>query len=418
MRILIIHQYYLMPGRQGGSRFNEMARMWSEAGHDVTVIAGDVDYATGERPARYQGQWITREWDENVRVLRCCVPETYGKGYKGRAFAFLGFVLSSLSATLRVRRPDVVVATSPPLPIAITGWAAARAHFRRVPLIFEMRDLWPESAITTGVISANGLMARCLFALERWACRRADHINVLTPAFKQDLIQRGLAGAERISVIPNGADVGMFSPGPRDNALRREFCWGARTVLMYAGAHGRANALTQLIGAAENLKERSDILIACVGDGPERPALEAEVRRKRLTNISFHGSQAKSRMPDVVRACDIGAAVLQNNTTFRTVYPNKVFDYMACERPTILAIDGVARKLVCEDAHAGLFVPPEDSGALARTVTYLVDNPELRAKLGANGRRWVLDHATRDALATRYLDLMNQMLSRTKPCLP
>jgi glycosyltransferase involved in cell wall biosynthesis len=409
MKILVVHQYYLMPGQSGGSRFNEMARAWTALGHEVAVIAGTATYDSGQVPERYRGRWITQEKDGAVTVYRCSVPASYGKSYAGRMWAFFGFTLSASTAALRAARADVVIATSPPLVAVIPGWIAARFSFRPAPWIFEMRDLWPESAITTGVIGAQSPLAKLLYAMERWACRSAQKINVLTPAFREDLLRRKLADASKIVFIPNGADVDLFFPGSRDNAARREFGWGDRFVALYAGAHGRANALGQLIGAAEALREQRDILIACVGDGPERKALEEEARAAGLENIVFYGPHPKSSMPDLVNACDAGLAVLQNNSTFRTVYPNKVFDYMSCARPVVLAIDGAARELVCEQARAGVFAEPENPQALAEAIRGLASDPEKCAELGSAGRAWVLASASRDALASRYLDVMTEL---------
>lgn len=410
MKIVVVHQYYLMPGMAGGSRFNELARLWSEMGHQVTVIAGNLDYTTGKVPERYHGRWLVEEHDGPVRVLRCHVPTSYSSGYAGRMWAFAGFTLSALTAARRIDRPDIVIATSPPLVAVVPGWFAARLRWRRVPWIFEVRDLWPESAITTGVLTRDSMLTRGLYALERWASHSADRINVLTPAFRDDIVERGLAAASKIAFVPNGADVAAFRPASRDNDVRREFGWGDRFVAMYAGAHGRANALDQLVDAAWHLREHADILIALVGDGPERARLEQEARQRGLRNIQFCGSQPKPRMPDFVNACDLGIAVLQNNPTFKTVYPNKVFDYMACERPTLLAIDGVARALVCDEAGAGVFAQPEDGAAIARAILGMSRDPDTRAAMGKRGRAWVLENATREALAARYVAIMEEVL--------
>lgn len=418
MKILIVHQYYLMPGSPGGSRFNEFARLWSDAGHDVTVIAGNLDYATGEVPDRYRGKWLVRETDGPVTVYRCHVPRAYSKGYVGRAWGFGGFTLSSVSAVVRAvladkGRPDVVIATSPPLVAAVPGILAAQAA--RVPLIFEIRDLWPESAITTGVLSEGSPITRALYLLEKWACRSATKINVLTPAFRDDLLHRKLASDSKICVIPNGADIALFQPGPRNSPVREEFGWGDRFVVLYAGAHGRANAIGQLVDTASLLKDEPDILIATVGDGPERAKWEAEAKSRGLSNIQFCGAHPKSRMPEFVNGCDVGAAVLQNNPTFRTVYPNKVFDYMACEKPTLLAIDGVARKLVCDDAQAGVFAEPENPRAIADAILGLRNDEAERRAMGRRGRSWVLENATRDALAAKYLDVMQELVDGRTP---
>ncbi len=411
MRILVIHQFYLSTGASGGSRFNEMTRFWTEQGHEVEVIAGTVNYLTNKTPEEYRGKWVKPEKDKAVTVWRCHVPESYGRSYWGRMWAFLSFTFSSTTALWRTKPGDIVLSTSPPLTTAITGWFAARWRGKNIPWVVEVRDLWPESAITTGVLSKNGILARMLYALEKWSYRQSDMINVLTPAFKKDIEKRSLAKADKIIMIPNGADTDLFQPGPRDNGVREEFSWGDRFVVMYCGAHGRANALHQLIEAAELLVDRDDILIACVGSGPQKGILQTEVKRKGLLNIIFCGSQPKKRMPDFVNACDVGAAVLQNNPTFRTVYPNKVFDYMACERPTLLAIDGIARELVCEQAKAGLFVEPENGRAISEAIRLMADQREQNREMGKRGREWVLANATRKGLAMKYLAEMTELIS-------
>jgi glycosyltransferase involved in cell wall biosynthesis len=331
-------------------------------------------------------------------------------------WAFLGFTFSASIAALQAERANVVIATSPPLVAVIPGWIAARCSLRPSPWIFEIRDLWPESAITTGVIGGKSILARILYALERWACRSASKINVLTPAFRNDLERRGLAEGVKIVFVPNGADTGAFLPGPRDNAARREFGWGDRFVVTYAGAHGRANAVGQLVDAAECLRDRSDILIASFGDGPERGRIAEQAAERGLDNIRFYGPRPKGEMPDIVNASDAGIAVLQNNPTFRTVYPNKVFDYMSCARPVVLAIDGVARTLVCDQASAGVFAEPEDGKAIAGAILQLASDPARCAALGRNGREWVVANASRDALAARYLEVMQALtLHEAKP---
>jgi glycosyltransferase involved in cell wall biosynthesis len=135
------------------------------------------------------------------------------------------------------------------------------------------------------------------------------------------------------------------------------------------------------------------------------------VERRGLENIRFHGAKPKASMPEIVNACDAGAAVLQNNPTFRTVYPNKVFDYMSCARPVLLGIDGAARALVCDEAKAGIFAEPENPKAIASAIRLLADRPDTSAEMAANGRRWVLANASRSALAGRYLDELTGLVN-------
>lgn len=412
MRIAVFHQYYLAAGAPGGSRFNEFARLWCELGHEVTVITGMVNYTTGEARPEHAGRWIVRESDGPVDVWRCWVPPTYQKSRLGRSFGYFGWVASAATAALQIPKPDVIIATSPPLTAALPGYLAARLPWRDVPWVFEIRDLWPESLVGPGMLQAESPLVKLLYGLERFACTRSDAVNVLTPAFRENLVRRGLCPDAKIAFVPNGADVRLFAPAPRDNAARREFGWGDRTVALYAGAHGIANGLDQLVEAAALLKNRPDILLATVGDGNQRARLDGVIRDRGITNLVMHGPQPKDRMPEVVNASDIGLAVLQRTEMFKTVYPNKVFDYMACERPTVIAIDGVARELVCEQAGAGLFATPEDPRAIADAVIALADDPAKRAEMGARGRAWVLANATRDALARRYLDVLRAAIDR------
>lgn len=411
MRILVFYQYYLAPNQAGGSRFNELSRLWAEAGHEVTVVCGTLNHITGEIPEKYRGRWWTVEQDGPVRVWRCHVPSAYFAGYAGRALGFAGFALSSFTAALAQARPDVIIASSPPLPVTIPAWAAHLRHMG-VPWIFEVRDLWPESAVTTGVLSSDSLVTKALYAYEALAYRSADCINVLTPAFRDDIVGRGLASADKITMIPNGPDIEQFQTGLADEAVRARFGWGDKFVVLYAGAHGRANALGQLVNAADELRGHPNILIATVGGNPnERAALQEEIDRRGLDNIVLHGPQPKDDMPEIIRAADVGTAVLQDNPTFRTVYPNKVFDYMACGRPTLLAIDGIIRDVVCEQAKAGLFVKPEDGPGIAQAILELEGDADTRRAMGERGREWVVGNVSRQWQASHYLEVMERLVA-------
>jgi glycosyltransferase involved in cell wall biosynthesis len=157
------------------------------------------------------------------------------------------------------------------------------------------------------------------------------------------------------------------------------------------------------------LRALPNILIASAGDGPERRACEQRAAQLGLTNIVFLGPIPKEQMPELVNAADAGAAVLQANPTFKTVYPNKVFDYMACARPVVLAIDGVARSLVCDVARAGVYAEPENPKSLASAIEWLAGHPAECATMGANGRTWVVDNASREVLAAKYLAILENL---------
>ena len=411
MRILIVHQYYLGKNDAGGSRWNQFARYWAEQGHQVTVLAGMVHYAKGTKDPQYKGKYILRQREQpGVEVIRCHVSESYNRSFLGRFWAYLSFAASSVYAGIQCApRPDVIIATSPPLTVALT--LLALKVYYGVPCVFEVRDLWPESAIDTGVLTSKPIIWLS-YRLEALAYRAATWINVLTPAFREALIRLKGVSAGRISMIPNGADLDILRPGPRDNEVRRRLELEGKFVVSYFGAHGRANRVGQLLDVAERVKaSHPDIRFLLVGDGMEKPMLVEDARRRGLDNVIFVDSVPKEQVNAYINASDVCTAVLMKNDTFRTVYPNKVFDYMACKRPVIVAIDGVARKLV-EDAGAGLYAEPENPQAMIDAILAIKNNPSAIAGMMEGGYRHVREHFDRKQLAQRYLDVLHRLTGR------
>jgi len=407
VRILVIHQYFLGKNDAGGSRWNQFAKYWARAGHQITVLAGMVHYATGEKPPEYKRKYICREKPvDNVQVLRCHVSESYNRSFLGRFWAYISFTCSSIWAGMfYAGRQNVIICTSPPLTVGLTGWVLSRC--KRIPMVFEVRDLWPESAIDTGVLTNKSLIKLSYF-LEKKSYAAANWINVLTPAFEKTLIEKKNIRADRISMIPNGADLDIFKPGCCDNRVRDKHNLQNNFVVTYVGAHGRANHLIQLLKAARILKDTDpQVKIMLVGDGMEKNMLRQKAELWQLNNVLFVNSVPKHQIVDYLAASDVCTAVLKKVQTFKTVYPNKVFDYMAAAKPTILAIDGVARELI-QKADAGIYVEPENAEEFAQAVLHLRDNARLRQQYGENGLEFVRRHFARDTLAEKYLNLLQE----------
>jgi glycosyltransferase involved in cell wall biosynthesis len=407
MHILLVHQYFLEGGAEsgGGSRWNQMSRYFAERGHRLTVLAGTVHYATGRKLPQYKRRVLVKEHEcPGVTVYRCYVSESYNTSYLGRFWGYLSFVISAVYASLRVRRPDVMICTSPPLTVGLIGWAIRR-RFPKLPMLFEVRDLWPESAIDTGVLTNKHLISLG-YALERLSYHESTWINVLTPAFYDVLLERKNARKDRLSMLPNAADLDVFQPGPRANWVREKYDIGERFLVIYTGGLGVANHVIQFVEAAAAFNDDSARFMV-IGDGMQREMLEQKARASGLNNVIFTGFRPKREVVDMCAAADVGCAVLKKVETFKTVYPNKVFDYMASARPTVVAIDGVARKLV-EDAQCGMFVEPENAGQLATALKKLQGDPELRRRMGDNGYRYVREHFDRKKIAERYVKMLEQ----------
>ncbi|MFJ7937156.1 glycosyltransferase family 4 protein [Peribacillus sp. NPDC096622] len=408
MKILILHQYFLGKDDPGGSRFNQFVKFWEEMGHEITVVAGTVHYATGQKEEKYKGKWIIQEkYSEKTMVLRTYVSEAYNKSFIGRLWGYFSFTLSSLTAILfKVKKHDVLIVTSPPLFVGITGILAK--VFKRIPMIFEIRDLWPESAIDTGVLS-NKLIIKLAYLVEKLSYKFADKINVLTPAFKQVLIDKKGIKEDKIIFIPNGADLDIFQPGPKENWVREQYNIKDKFVITYMGAHGVANHLYSLLELAKECQDQKDIVIMFVGDGMQKKELIKHAKEEKLENVIFVDSQPKKVIPDFCNASDICTAVLKKVDTFKTVYPNKVFDYMSCAKPILIGIDGIARKLV-EESESGYYVDPENPKEFKEKVMELYHNKQLQTKLGENGLAFVRENFSRESLAEKYANEIKKVV--------
>lgn len=402
MNLLLIHQAFVSPKEAGGTRHYELAQHLLAEGHRVTIVASDLSYLTGRRTAAGKGL-VTEEDVGGVRVLRAYTYPALHKSFVWRVVSFLSFMVTSVVAALRAGPVDVVMGTSPPIFQAASAYVVSR--LRRRPFLLEIRDLWPEFAIDMGV-----LRNRWLIALSRWLegflYRGADHLIVNSPAYRDYLVRKGVP-EKKVTLVLNGVEPGMFDPAKTGDAIRGRYALGDAFVVTYAGALGMANDLPTLLRAAGRLRNEAGIRFLLAGDGKERANLERLAAELELNNVIFAGALPKGEMAEVLAASDACVAILQNIPMFKTTYPNKVFDYMAAGRPTILGIDGVIRDVI--DASAGgLFVPPGDDEALSQAVLRLAAAPEEGRAMGARARAYVVKHFDR----ARQAEVFSGVLAR------
>lgn len=405
MNILLIHQYFLEKEDPGGSRFNEMTRIWVEMGHNVTVVAGMLNYVTGKVPEKYDGlKYELSTYEPGLDVLRCHVSPSYYANFIGRLWAYFCFVwYGTLGCLFKLkgRKFDVIVATSPPLFIGIIAYVVSR--FKRIPYVFEVRDLWPESAVDTGVLT-NKMLIRFSYWLEKFIYRKACLINVLTPAFRKNLIEKKGIPAEKIVFIPNACDFGLSDHllhGFDSHELRRQLGWDNDFVVTYVGVHGVANHLIQLVETAELVKE-DNVRIVLIGGGAQKDELKKEVANRNLTNVTFIDPVPKRDVMKYILASDVGTSVLKRVDTFKTIYSNKTFDYMACQRPILMVIDGVSRELV-EEANCGLYAEPENVEDIAKQIRELKKDSKRLNSMGMNGYTFAKSRFDRNVLAKQYI---------------
>lgn len=412
MKILLIHQYFLEEDDPGGSRFNEMVKVWSNEGHQISVLAGMMHYGGNEKREEYKGKFTAKKKQGDITVWRSHVSELYNSNFIGRMWGYFSFVFSSLYTGLfKVKgHYDVIIVTSPPLFVGITGYLVSK--LKRIPFVFEIRDLWPESAIDTGVLKNTGLI-KMAYKFEKFIYRKASLINVLTPAFRKKLIEEKSVPKDKIIYIPNAADFSLSDEllESFDVAkFKREEGLVGKFIITYVGAHGVANHLQQLVEAAK-LLEDTNAHFLLIGQGMEKKKLIKLAKDLNCINISFIDPVPKSDVFKYILASDIGTSVLKNVDTFKTIYSNKTFDYMSCKKPILMAIDGVSRELV-EDADAGVFVEPENPQDFAFKVRTYMDNQTLLEKQGINGYIYAKKHFDRNVLAKKYLFEMANIINQ------
>lgn len=411
MNILLIHQYFLEDDDAGGSRWNEITRSWTAEGHTVTVLAGMIHANGSEKRAEYKGLYFKKKLQGQVTVWRCHVSESYNKNFIGRLWGYFSFMFASLWAGLfKVRgRYDAVIVTSPPLFVGFSGYLISR--LKGLPLVFEVRDLWPESAIDTGVLR-NRFIIWLAYRFERFIYRKARLINVLTPAFYNTLRDQKKVPEGKLVFIPNAADFSLsdhllqtFDP----ERFRRMRGLDGRFVITYVGAHGVANHLEQVLDAGK-LLEDTPVLFQLIGQGMEKSRLQRLAREKQVQNVVFLDPVPKKEVFKYIMASDMGASVLKKADTFKTVYSNKTFDYMACKKPILMAIDGVSRELV-ETAAAGCYVEPENAAEYNRVIRQYLQDPVRLEQEGENGFQYAKTHFDRQVLARRFLQHIQQKVT-------
>ena len=406
MHILLIHQAFVTTGEAGGTRHIEFARRLAAHGHRVTIVTSPVSYLSGQNSLPGHYLWKKEQWAENIEIRYCRTSSGMHKGFVPRLTAFFSFMFSSFFCALDVKDVDLVWGTSPNLFQGWTAWLAARC--KRVPFLLEIRDLWPEFAVAMGVLR-NKTLIRMSQWLEKFLYNHADRIIVNSPGFIPYI--RDICG-KTPDLVPNGADISMFA-GADGSAFREKWGLGDAFVVMYSGAHGPANDLETALNAAEILSGHEDIRFVFVGSGKDKERLEALKDEMGLKNVLFVPPVPKDEIAAVMAAEDAGLAILKRLDMFRTTYPNKVFDIMACGDPVICQIDGVIREVV-EENQAGIFAEPGDPQALADIVLKLAGDRELCRKMGENGRNAIAEKFNRDIALNRLESIFHETIAQRR----
>lgn len=407
MRILFLTDNFPPETNAPATRTHEHTRVWAELGHDVTVITGAPNFPTGRVHHGYRNRPYSVEIVDGIRVVRTWTYIHPNIGMFRRTLDYLSFMMSAVPAALVQKRPDVIVGTSPQFFTVLAASAAGR--LRRVPWVFELRDLWPESIKAVGAVE-HGRVIRFLERLERSLYGSAAAVVSVTESFRRVLIERGVP-AEKIAVVRNAIDLDMFEPGESDNAFRRMLGLTPDDfVATYVGTLGMAHGLTTVLDAAEETRD-DPIHFVIVGEGAERERLEASIRERGLDNVYLVPGQPRERIPEILAAGNANMVLLRKNPLFETVIPSKIFEAMAMSQPIVLGVGGEAAEIV-EGERCGIAVEPENAAELAAALRRLRDDPELARELGENGRRAAETRFDRRKAALRMLSVLELVAAR------
>ena len=390
MKIIYLHQYFNTPTMAGGTRSYEMARRLTAAGHEVHMV-------TSWRKDDNRRGWYRTE-DAGIQVHWLPVPYSNRMKYPARikAFGRFAFAAARKAASLG---GDIIFATSTPLTIALSAVYAARRN--RIPMVFEVRDLWPEVPIAVGALKSPVLKMAARW-LERFAYHNSRHIVVLSPGMKEGVIKTGYP-AERVTVIPNGCDIDFFNTGPEPGKLlRQQYPWlQDRPLIIYAGTIGTVNGvdyLARIAAAVGDLDKEVRILIIGEGIGEEKLHQEAKKLGVFGNNLFVMPKIPKELMPGWLAAADMAFSVFIDTKAMWANSANKFFDILAAGKPVAINYGGWQADLI-QKTGAGLVLHPVDAISSARQIVQALNNKEWLARAGTAARALAVERFHRDKLA-------------------
>ncbi len=395
MNILYFHQHFNTPGGSGGVRSYEFARRWVAAGHVVTVITGQGHDATLKKGEQFV---------DGIRIVCLGVNYRTHYGFCGRVFSFLSFAVLATLIAARAGRYDVVLATSTPLTVALPALAAKR--IARCPVVFEVRDVWPDAAISAGVLR-NRLLIWMARKLEAAAYRHADHIVPLSTGMQKRICSKGVS-RDRTIMLPNCSDLKPFDPRLFDRgALRAAFHAGDRFVILYVGAINLSNDMPFLADAIERTKDDDSMVWWFVGGGNRLKYLRERIERTGAANVVLWGRQPKSEVPRYVNAADVGVVSFINEPVYYENSPNKFFDYCAGGLPVVFTRTTWLQSFLAR-YHAGLVCENNSLDEFITCLKTLQEDHRKRDNMGRNARRLAEIEFSRDLIAGKYLDLLKK----------
>ncbi len=402
MRIWILTQYYPPEFGAVAVRLSRLARLLAADGHEITVLTSLPNYPEGIISPAYRGHIFLSEVTDNVQIRRVWVYATPRKTASARLLNQISFMLVAALHGTFLLRPDVIYVESHPLFICLTGgWLG---WIKRAPVVLNVSDLWPESAIATGALRADSLLVKVARRVEYWSYRMAAHVVGMTAGVQQGVINI-LHCPEKVSLIQNAVDLDQFRPDVYGQAIRQRYHLDGRFVVSHIGNMSLAHDFDLILDVAAALPE---MVFVFAGGGSQMEYIKDRIAKQCLNNVILTGILPHSDMPTLWAATDVCLISLKDHPLFSGALPSKMFEALATGTPVVAAIRGEGTALL-EQNQAGIVVPIGDASAMIAALKKLEESSELRAQLAANGRIYAERYLSPERVKQAYLDLFSRV---------
>jgi len=410
IKILLLTEYFPPETGAGATRAFEHSKRWVNAGAEVTVLTCMPHYPTGIIPPKYKGKLLYREEFEGVQIIRTFTYAVASKGFFKRFFAYFAFMVSSIvQGAIILGKYDLLIATSPPFSIGISGLILSK--LKKIPLVLEVRDLWPESLIQLGRIKSKMLIF-ILEWLELKIYNTAELIISVTDSYCPIISRKGI-DPNKIKVIKNGVDVDFFHPLEKDIELINKLKYKEKTIVSYFGNFGLSQPIDKIIDVARMIKDRKEIQFLLIGDGERRREIIMSIEKFDLVNVTILNSVSKEELRKYYSISDLMIVPLQNIPLFKTVIPSKIFEIMAMGKMILLGVEGEAKSIV-ESANSGRFFEPENAEDMKNKILEICNSKNRINEYGNHGRVFVENKFDRNKIAIDYLELLKVHMQKKR----
>lgn len=406
MNILIFEQRYTSEKDPGIARFNIYAKYWARNGHTVTVVSGMINYVSGHKSDKYKGKiFFSERINKGITVLRVFDTVIKYSTFPGRIVSYFSYIFSSLFAGIAIKRPDLIIVSSPPLFVGIV--AIIIGAIKKIPYIFDVRDPWPLAAVELGFVK-NRILIYFSYLLENYIYRRSSHTVVNSSGMLKYLItEKGVAN-KKVGLIPNPVDFETLNSN-NYRLWEKDKEWRNKFIIMYSGSHSAIYDFDTLLAVAQTMSKNSAILFVLIGDGRQKQYIREYIDKHKIQNILLLPPVTKTEITRHINNADICLVPVKQHKFLQYCYFTKLFDYMALKKPIVIAAEGASARLVAKEANCGIAVNPGNKEAFENAILELYQSKEKRKMLGENGYRYVSKNNSAEKLAQDYIEILERI---------